>query len=346
MGRSRRTRQLHYQAQRLERVLAAYRVPARVRRGKITPRLIQFQLLPAPGTRIGAIQRLTEELALALGVASVRVRRKDGQLEVEVPREDPAQVMLRSVLKRITEIPPATAVLGVDEDGVPLLLRLSSPDVAHVLIAGTTGSGKTALARTMILSLALHHSLRDLSLVLIDPQGKGYRPLAALPHLARPLATTAEEAEKVLAWMVKVMEERHRQGLSWPCMVCFVDELADLMLTAGARIEPLLTRLVQRGRSAGIHIVACTQKPTMAVIGSLVKSNFPVRLVGSVTSPEDARVATGLKQTGAERLLGRGDFLLVVRGRVYRFQAAYVPPEEVEDIVAALRGGKRAVSSL
>jgi len=324
----------------LEQVLASYRVPARVRKGKITPRLIQFQLLPAPGTRIGAIQRLTEELAMALGVASVRVRRKDGQLEVEVPREDPAHVTLQSVLRRLTDIPPTTAVLGLDEDGVPLLLRLSSPEVAHVLIAGTTGSGKTALARTMILSLALNHSLRDLSLVLIDPQGRGYRPLAALPHLARPLATTADEAEEILSWMVGVMEERHRRENSTPCLVCFIDELADLMLTAGSRIEPLLARLVQRGRSAGIHVVACTQKPTITVIGSLVKSNFPVRLVGSVTSPEDARVATGLKQTGAEKLLGRGDFLLVAKGQVYRFQAAYVPPDEIERMVAVLRGGQ------
>ncbi len=341
MGRDGRRRQLQYQAQRLEQVLAAYRVPARVHKGKITPRLIQFQVLPAPGTRIRAIQRLTEELAMALGVASVRVRRKNGQLEVEVPREDPARVTLQSVLKRVTDIPPTTAVLGLDEDGVPLLLRLSSPEVAHVLIAGTTGSGKTALARTMILSLALHHSLRDLSLVLIDPQGQGYRPLADLPHLARPLATTPEEAEAVLAWMVDVMEERYRQGTWRPCVICFVDELADLMLTAGSRIEPLLTRLVQRGRSAGMHVVACTQKPTMAVIGSLVKSNFPVRLVGSVTSPEDARVATGLKQTGAERLLGRGDFLLVAKGQVYRFQAAYVPPDQIEEMVTVLRGGAR-----
>jgi S-DNA-T family DNA segregation ATPase FtsK/SpoIIIE len=322
----------------LEQVLASYRVPARVQGGTVTPRLIRFQLLPAPGTRISAILRLSEELAMALGASSIRVRRRDGQLEVEVPRDDPTPVTLRAVLKLVDEIPPTTAILGLDEDGAPLLLRLASPEVAHVLICGTTGSGKTALARTMILSLARGHSLRELGLVLIDPQGRGYRPLADLPHLARPLATTPEEAESLLAWLVDVMEQRAVESTTTPRLVCFVDELADLMLSGGQQIEAHLTRLVQRGRSVGIHVVACTQKPTAAIIGSLVKSNFPVRLVGSVPSPEDAKVATGLKQTGAERLLGRGDFLLVVKGHVYRFQAAYVPPGEIREMVAQLRG--------
>jgi S-DNA-T family DNA segregation ATPase FtsK/SpoIIIE len=120
-----------------------------------------------------------------------------------------------------------------------------------------------------------------------------------------------------------------------------LDELADLVQVGGSEMERLLTRLTQRGREAGIHLVACTQKPTAAVIGGLVKSNFPVRLVGSVASPEDAKVATGLAKTGAERLLGQGDFLVVAKGQVTRMQAAYVAEEGLRQLVARLREGAR-----
>ena len=126
-----------------------------------------------------------------------------------------------------------------------------------------------------------------------------------------------------------------------PRIVVAIDELADLVLTGGRPMEQLLTRLTQRGREAGIHLVACSQKPTAAVIGSLVKSNFPVRLVGSVASPEDAKVATGLPGTGAERLLGQGDFLLVAKGEVTRMQAAYIDLGEIRDLVSRLRQGRR-----
>ncbi|MBZ5525732.1 MAG: hypothetical protein LAP21_26220 [Acidobacteriia bacterium] len=116
-----------------------------------------------------------------------------------------------------------------------------------------------------------------------------------------------------------------------------IDEMADLVEAGGYGVARSITRLTQRGREAGIHVIGCTQKPTVEAIGSLVKSNFPVRLVGSVASPEDAKVASGLKETGAERLLGRGDFLLVVKGQVTRFQAAYVAQQEIEAVISKLR---------
>ncbi len=339
MGRSRR--RLDYQADKLEQVLAAYKAPARVQGGTVTPRLVRFHLLPARGTKVAAIANLAEELALGLGVPSARVSRRGGQIEVEIPREQPAIIRLDRLFQEVADVPHATAILGVDDEGAPLLLRIASPEVAHALICGTTGSGKTVLARTMILSLARYHSVHDLGLVLIDPKGRGYAPLAGLPHLARPVATTAAEALSVLKWLVGLMERRDRDGATSPRLVCFIDELADLMLVAGHDMEALLTRLTQRGRSAGIHVVACTQKPTTAVIGSLVKSNFPVRIVGSVVSPEDAKVATGLKQTGAEKLLGRGDFLLVLKGSTHRFQAAFASSETMAQLVEKLRGGRK-----
>ena len=129
------------------------------------------------------------------------------------------------------------------------------------------------------------------------------------------------------------------EGRSEPRVVVVLDELADLVQVGGREVEGAVTRLTQRGREAGLHVVACTQKPTASVIGGLVKSNFPVRLVGSVASPEDAKVATGLAGTGAERLMGQGDFVVVAKGHVTRLQAAYITDGEVREMVKGLRSG-------
>jgi S-DNA-T family DNA segregation ATPase FtsK/SpoIIIE len=334
-------RLLEYQAERIEMVLASHKVPSHVCGGTVTPRFVRFELVPMVGTKVSRIKGLAEEIALSLGAASCRVFRKDGMINVEIPRETPRTVSLLPLCRRLAEIPPCTAVLGLDEEGTPLLLRLPSADVAHVLIAGRTGSGKTELARTMIASLAMYNRLGEVQLVLIDPKGRGFTPFASLPHLLYPMVEDIEGALEVLGRLVVEMERRDREKVTLPQVVVFIDELADLMLMGGKKIEHLLTRLLQRGRGAGIHLVACVQKPTVAVIGSLVKSNFPVRIVGSVVSPEDAKVATGLAGTGAERLLGRGDFLVVANGQVMRLQAAYVSAQEIQELMARLREGGR-----
>ena len=143
--------------------------------------------------------------------------------------------------------------------------------------------------------------------------------------------------------MVEEMVRRDRENISEPRVIIFIDEVADLMEQGGKAMDRLMTRLTQRGRSAGLHIIACTQKPLAASIGSLTRSNFPVRLVGSVASPDDAKVAAGISGTGAEKLLGRGDFLLVAKGHVTRFQAAYVTDQEIKQIVSRLNvGGRRS----
>jgi S-DNA-T family DNA segregation ATPase FtsK/SpoIIIE len=353
---------LEYQADRIETVFAHHRVPARVTGGTVTPRWIRYQVVPALGVRIASITGLAEELAAALDVPHVRVARQGAAIAVEVPRDDPQPVRLMPLLHGLRNVPPVTAVLGIADDGVPILIRLPSPDVAHILVAGTTGSGKTALLRAMVISLAyfngagrtervamrpascdpapLRPATCDLRLVLIDPKGTAFRDLADLPHLARPVISDPAEAVEALGSLVRLMEVQGRidtrgDSLSTcPLSTCIlvIDELVDLLMVAGDDAERPLTRLVQRGREAGIHVIAATQKPTAAVIGSLVKANFPVRVVGKVTSPEDARVATGWKGTGAERLLGRGDFIVVAEGQLQRFQAAYITPEEVRDL--------------
>jgi S-DNA-T family DNA segregation ATPase FtsK/SpoIIIE len=186
----------------------------------------------------------------------------------------------------------------------------------------------------MVASLAKFNLQRDLQLALIDPKGRGLVPFDGLPHLLEPVVTRVDQAVVVLNRLVEQMEQRDLEGRSEPRVVVVLDELADLIQVGGRAVEGAVTRLTQRGREAGIHVVACTQKPAASVIGGLVKSNFPVRLVGSVASPEDAKVATGLAGTGAERLLGQGDFVVVAKGQVTRLQAAYIEEAQVRELVA------------
>lgn len=335
-----RRRQLEMQSDRIEAVLASHKVPGRVWGATVTPRFIRFQVTTAMGTKVNRVSDLSEEIALSLGVQSARVYRQQGAIQVEVPREHPDLVRLLPLCQRIGETPPVTALLGLDQEGTPLLLRLPSPDVVHVLVAGTTGSGKTALARSLLLSLALYNRPDAVRLVLIDPKGRGFGPLAGLPHVVGRVAASAEEGTRALLWLVKEMERRDRDGVSSPVLVVGIDELADLLITGGKAVEMALVRLAQRGRESGIHLVACTQKPSAELVSGLLKANFPVRLVGAVASPEDAKVASGIAATGAEKLLGRGDFLLVAKGDVIRFQAAYVAEEELAEasFSAQMRG--------
>ncbi len=332
---------LDLQADRIEAVLATHRTPARVTGGVVTPRLVRFSLAPLPGVRLRRLAGLAEEVALALDVGACRVARENGSLALEVPRPDPEPVRLLSLSARLAHIPPCSALLGLDEQGTPLLLALGSPDVAHVLIAGATGSGKTALARTMVASLAMHNHLGAVQFILLDPKGRGLAPLADLPHLLCPMAVRAEEIAGRLRWLTEEMLRRDREGISAPRLVLVIDELAEAIAAGGQPVIEALTRLTQRGREAGIHVIAGTQKPSAGLLGPLMRANFPVRLVGSVASVEDARVAAGLPGTQAERLLGRGDFILVYRGRCLRFQAAFASPAELAALSSRLREGGR-----
>jgi DNA segregation ATPase FtsK/SpoIIIE, S-DNA-T family len=346
-------RELELESDRIELVLSNHKAPARVTGGIVTPRAVQFHLAPACGTRINKVQALADELALALGVSNVRVFRQGSSVHLEIPRDDARPVRLLSLMPRLASpgadpLPPGTAVLGLCDDGAPLLLRLPSPDVAHVLISGTTGSGKTALCRTIVLSLAATHRRSQMQFVLVDPKRQAFAPFAHLPHLLRPIIGDTATAADVLQDMVKLMEARGqgegetRGQAGWtPRVVVVLDELADLMQVGGKAFGENLTRLAQRGREAGVHVIACTQKPSSQVLGALIRANFPVRLVGRVVSPEDARVAAGIGGTGAEKLVGRGDFVAVASGQVLRFQAAYVSTAEMEQVVAQMGSAPR-----
>lgn len=328
---------LNFQADRIERVLASHRVPARVHGGNVTPRWIRFLLTPALGARMATVRNLSEELALALGAEDVRVDRAGDSIAVEVTRPDPEPVRLTRLLRMVEAVPPLTACLGLTDDARPLMLRLPSPDVTHVLVAGATGSGKTELMRSLVVSLALLNRQARLQIALIDPKSRGFLPLSGLPHIIGEVASDATAALRLLERLTGEMERRDRDRVSTPSIVVVVDELLDLLAAGGAPVEAALTRLAQRGREAGLHLIAGAQRPSAAALGPLLKANFPVRVVGRVGSVEDARVAAGVTGTGAEKLQGRGDFVLVASGRTVHFQAAWIPaaewPEVLGDVV-------------
>ncbi len=330
---------LYLQADRIEWVLFTHKAPARVTGGRVTPHTVQFHLAPAPTTKINQVERLSEEIALALGAPNARVSRNNGQLSIEVPRVQRQGLRLLDLARQVRANPqlaryitnPGTALLGMDTDGVPVLLRLGAPDVPHILIAGTTGSGKTEAARSILASMMAFQKVRDLQCIIVDPKGSAFKMFEHLPHLLCPIIKNLEDAVANLEWLVDEMQRREAAERNRPRIVLLIDELADLLMQGGAEVEQFVARLVQRGRSAGIVVIACTQKPSSNAVGSLVKANFPARLVGKVTSATDAHVATGLAGSGAEKLSGRGDFLLIAGGDRLRVQIAYLAPGDTQE---------------
>jgi S-DNA-T family DNA segregation ATPase FtsK/SpoIIIE len=303
------------------------------------------------------VESLSEELAAVLDVPGCRVSRQGAAVAIQVLRDDSQSVRLLPLFRQLSNIvplkgsepipsdspntderiPPATAILGLAEDGVPLLIRLVSPDVAHILVAGATGAGKTVLLQTMALSLAMANPIpgetngRSTGLALLVV-GQALSDLAGLPHLARPVIYEAEQALEALTSLVMLMERREATGENTPLVVMLIDELVDVLAVDRQTAQRAVSRLVLHGRGAGIHVVAATRVPTVAV----AQQGFPVRLVGHVDSIEHAHRVTGWSGTGAERLMGRGDFVALAEGRVTRFQSAYVSPAEMREMVAHL----------
>ena len=339
MARKRRYEQeaaLNAMADRLENAAAAQGIRLAVRQVVVGTRWITFRCHKAISQQFKRLAAAADDLALALGVGVVNVKRGAGWVDVMLPREEPETVLWDASEIRRDLNGVGVAYLGVDHDGNPLGVDITADTVTHILVAGTTGSGKTVLMRGMIMSMALLSRPCDLGLLLIDPAQAGYRPFRGLPHLVRPVIADVPQALAALSWLVGLMEQRRQAK---PRLVLFVDELADLCMVTRDAVT-LLTRLLQRGRQAGIHVVAATQRPTAQVIGGLVKGNFPVRIVGNVASPEDAKIAAGVKGTGAERLLGRGDFLLIERsGNIVPFQSALITERQIIEQVRILRGG-------
>lgn len=329
-----------YEAARIEQVFAAHKITVRIWEVTITPQCARYMLTTPMDVPIGRVLRLDADIAYSLGKPRVRVTRDQGLIAVEVPRPGAKPITLRSIMAKIPPPPPHCGLLGIADDSAPLLLRLDSPDVAHVLVAGATGSGKTVLLRSFVLSLALWNTPEQLRIVLLDPKERGLAPLTELSHCIGLFADPPEVSRQLLS-LVALME--HRQSPE-PRIIVVVDELAELLMTGDRHIQRSLVRLTQRGREVGMHVIAATQRPSADLVGGLMKANFPVRLIGSVTSADDARVAAGRSKTMAENLNGRGDFVMVARGEEVRFQAAWSTDEEIAALITD-NGVTRAKSS-
>jgi len=317
-------RKLNLTAERIEAVLRQRNAAASVVGGRVLPGFVEMLLRPEGGTKVSQVKALQADIALAVGNSNIRIAQSGSHLAIQIGRESRQPVRLAALMSQLDHPPRYTAVLGLSEDGAPLLARLSAPDVAHVLISGTTGSGKTCLAQSALISLCQTHRAYELGVIVIDPKRRDHDEFgrAVERHLLLPPAHTADEAAPALARVIEAMQRRAIQTEPMPRIVVFVDELADLCQTGGASVLDPLTRIAQRGRESGIHLLACTQKPSAKAIGPLLKANLPLRLVGRVTSAEDARVASGMAGSGAEKLSGAGDFIAVSGGRAIRFQAA------------------------
>lgn len=345
---------LNLTAERIEQVLRERNVPASVVGGRVLPAFVELLLHPEGGTRVSQVRALQADIALAVGNANIRIAQSGSHLAIQIGRESRQPVSLRALMLRMAKehAPRFTSVLGLNEDGSILMTRWSAPDVPHALISATTGGGKTTLAQIVLVSLVTTHRPYELGVVLIDPKAAGRTSgfvRAMERHLLLPPAVSVDDAAAALGKVAEVMERRAQLRDPLPRIMVYVDELADLVEQGGPVILGPLTRLAQMGREAGIHLVVCTQKPSSKLIGPLLKANIPLRLVGRVTSVEDARVASGMPACGAEKLAGAGDFIAVAGGgRTIRFQAPindYVPDISVPQQAVSLTANAPTLQS-
>jgi S-DNA-T family DNA segregation ATPase FtsK/SpoIIIE len=343
---------LDKQANAIEYVLHTHGIDGCIEGGRLSPRLAHFRLTLPDSVRAAQIAALLPELAEQLGVISCRLSPGQDGLYLEAPRPDPVPVRLLPIVQRVAEVvPPATATLGLDGNGTPLLLRLHSADVDPVLVSGSRGSGKSSLLRGMALSLALHNSPDRLRMLLADCNGEGvaFRGLEDLPHHSCPVAYGPVEAMASLRWALRVLARRsHTWGddelifddeeASQPAsqrgdeaaLVIVLDGVEALWSTGNRRIDAegadAVARLVAAGNRYGIHLVASVEDVELA---HRVSGDWRARIAGTAFSTEDARIATGMKSSGAQYLLGSGDFLISLNGELIRFQAGAASPGEI-----------------
>ena len=322
------------QATQIQTLLAQRGINAVVWRGTLAPRLLQFVLTVGPKTDPNAVKRLSEPIAMALGVTDVDISRQGATIRIDIPRRDPQAVSFPALMEYVGELQPYTALIGMDADATALVLRFDSPAVAHALIAGTTGSGKSNFLRSVALSMAQNTSPDALRIAIVDIGEKGLGTLDGLPHLWRPIATEPNAAGALLAHVAQEMEVRRSQDRIDSRIVLFVDELVEMLRFGGADMIRCLEHIVTQGLKHGIHLVAATQKPMASDVGSIAKANFPTRVLFRVMSGDDALVAAGCSGTDAHKLLGLGDGILITCGQKTRFQAPLVsdPRKSVESI--------------
>ena len=335
---------LERQSDRVEATLAAHSAPVRVTGGTIGPRHIRFFLQLHPHVRFAAVKRLQDDLAITMNTPSLTIERGIDGVVLQFPNPEPHPVRLHHLVREYGTLPLGSAVLGVTVAGNPLHANLRAPATAHALVVGTTGSGKTALVRTMVASLLLTTRADLLGLAIIDPAHKILPRDFQSPRLVRPIVNDYAEACELLRSLVALMESRDKRGITVPSqtdplIVVAIDEVADLIMHDQDReLEDALTRLAQRGRQALIHLIAATQHPSAAILGQLIRANFGLRLIGKVVSARDAANGAGVAGTNAHLLAGQGDFKVVASGQVTQFQAAFISRRDLHNLTQPANG--------
>ena len=339
----------------LEKILLDFGVEGKIKKVSKGPVVTLNEFEPAAGIKVSKIINLSEDIARNTSSESARISTIPGRntIGIELPNSFRENVYLseiishNSFLKKESKLPIA---LGKSISGLPIVGDLTS--MPHLLIAGTTGSGKSVCINTIILSLLYKHPPDKCKFILIDPKMLELSTYEGIPHLLCPVITEAKKAASVLGWVVKEMESRYRlmtrenvrnidgynskHKISMPYIVVIVDEMSDLMLVAGKEIENYIQKLSQMARAAGIHIIMATQRPSVDVITGTIKANFPTRISFQVTSKIDSRTILG--EQGAEQLLGKGDMLFMSSAnRMIRIHAPFVSEEEIEKINNHLR---------
>ncbi len=339
----------------LEKILLDFNVDGKIKKVSHGPVVTLNEFEPAAGVKVSKIINLSEDIARNTSSESARISTIPGRntVGIELPNSSRENVYLGEIIsdnnffKKETRLPVA---LGKDISGLPIVGDLAS--MPHLLIAGTTGSGKSVCINTIILSLLYRHSPEKCKFILIDPKMLELSTYEGIPHLLCPVITEAKKAASVLGWVVKEMENRYRlmtkegvrnidgynskHSLPMPYIVVIVDEMSDLMLVAGKEIENYIQKLSQMARAAGIHIIMATQRPSVDVITGTIKANFPTRISFQVTSKIDSRTILG--EQGAEQLLGKGDMLYMSSAnRIIRIHAPFVSDNEIEKINNFLR---------
>lgn len=302
----------------------------------ISDKLVTFVASLDPSKTFTQAKRLEAEVARALDLDKVNIKRSGSSILIEVPHNEVIDVpTFAEVLASYKMAGEAVATLGITTNGEMLQLRIDSPNVVHILVTGQTGSGKSHLARAIIVSTAYNMSPAELELYLIDIKGSTFGPLEGLVHNNQDgVITSPDEGVLKLNQLVTEMELRDRTKRTTPMILLAIEEIADFISTHGDEVLKPLQRLLQRGREANIHVIVSTQKPLASVLGSLGRANLPTRVVGKVVSKKEARFATDIDGSGAENLAGKGDFLLIAGGAVERFQAFWFNREDLDAIIA------------
>ena len=347
------------QSKFLENVLLDFSISGEIKRVSAGPVVTLYEFEPTAGIKTSKIINLSEDIARNTSSISTRVATVPGKstIGIEIPNKVRENVALKEIISskefnnKDIKIP---ITLGKSISGFPIVGDLVS--MPHLLIAGTTGSGKSVCINTLILSILYRHKPDDCKLIMIDPKMLELSIYQGIPHLLTPVITEPKKATTALKWVVKEMEKRYREmteigvrnisGFNdkasseskkkMPYIVVIVDEMADLMMIAGKEIENYIQRLAQMARAAGIHIVMATQRPSVDVITGTIKANFPTRISFQVTSKIDSRTILG--EQGAELLLGNGDMLFMSSAsRIIRIHGPYVSEKEIERVSTFLR---------